>query len=165
MMRSTSFFHCCLFATLAVLGSFSAATYGQTTPSEPTTVAGFTAQENANGGAVRARAPGHLVSAGIARQQEAIDLPGLGFRVTEGQDEEGGPFQDFLVQAVEEIFTNLITPFVNLLLIRAGGTPELPTNLPAATESLPVMKSILDSKYVRRQLVDRVLDSLIPSAQ
>ena len=98
---------------------FEGTAYGQNN------VAGFTALENAKGGAVRGRSPGNLVSAGVARTLEAARFARGGIQIVETS--RPIPWQrQFLIESLQIVFDDLnqvITLVSNLLVLRSGGEP------------------------------------------
>jgi hypothetical protein len=100
---------------------FEATTRGQNN------VAGNTALENARAGSVRGRAPGNIVTAGVARAQNAANFARGGVEITE----TSRPVHwrvDFLVEAINIVFEQVnqaIALFANLLAVRAGGEPVI----------------------------------------
>lgn len=105
--------------------AFGATAYGQNN------VAGNTALENARAGAARGRAPGNMVSAGVAQAQAAANFARAGIEITETSRPTSWR-TEFLVDAIETVFEQLnqaIALFSNLLVLRAGGEPGIPVDL------------------------------------
>jgi len=77
--------------------------------------------------------PGQMVNAGVFRAQSF----GAPVQITETQRPRSNR-TDFFVEAVNIIFTQInqaVDAFAALLVLRAGGTPSLPTVLPDNTTS------------------------------
>jgi hypothetical protein len=106
-----------LLAWTVVAFCFDGAAFGQNN------VAGFTALENASGGAVRGRTPGNMVQAGVARTLEAADFARGGITIVE--TERPMPWQRrFLIDALDIIFEELnqaVALLGGLLVSRGGG--------------------------------------------
>lgn len=83
---------------------------------------GGSASNNASGGAVRGRAPGQRVDAGIAEHQNFGGAP----EVTDPAPDEDAARQFLLVESINTVFDQIneaILLFRDLLLLRAGRTP------------------------------------------
>ncbi|MFQ5414128.1 MAG: hypothetical protein ACE5E6_06680 [Phycisphaerae bacterium] len=99
--------------------------YGQTI------INGRSALVNVSGGAVRARAPGNMVAAGIGRLQSARDSA-RSITITEPAPTALSPRNQFYVSALETIFEQLnlaIVALHNAFLLRAGEPPVIPTGI------------------------------------
>ena len=86
---------------------------------------------NVGGGALAARSPGNMVSAGVGRTLAAADFGRAIIEITE-QPPGPDPKATFLSQAVEEIFSQLNRALLlleNVLRLRAGLEPRVPTDL------------------------------------
>ena len=95
---------------------FDATAFGQNN------VAGFTALENASGGAVRGRAPGNLVQAGVARTIQAANFARGVIPIVETS--RPMPWQRrFLIDALDIIFEELnqAAALLGGLLVSRGG--------------------------------------------
>lgn len=118
---------------LGVVGWIGSAA-GQTAPAFPP--ARNTEQnplQNVSAGALAARSPGNMVSAGVGRTLAAADA---GRRIIEITEQPPGPDPKatFLAEAVGEIFTQLnraLLLFENVLRLRAGLPPRVPIDLSA----------------------------------
>ncbi len=90
---------------------------------------GQTALDNARSGAVRSRAPGRMVNAGVAQAIAFGGAARAGIPITETSRPKS--FRtDALTRSITLIFEQLnqaISLFHNLLLARAGKPPVLPT--------------------------------------
>ncbi len=99
--------------------------YGQVSPP------GRSAQENASSGAVASRAPGNLVTAGVARTLQAADLARAGVEITETERPTSIGDQ-LLADSIEIVFSQLNQAIVlleNLFLAQVGQPPVIPTNV------------------------------------
>lgn len=100
-------------------------------------VAGSTALENARAGSVQGRAPGNLVTAGMARAQAAANWARGGIEITETSRPR--PWRtDFLVDAISIIFDELNSVLTQVGLRffrRAGGELEIPTDFTPPTSN------------------------------
>jgi hypothetical protein len=127
-------------AVAAVL-AWNAAALSQTpTPTPPTTpgTPGLDqyASDNVSGGALRARSPGNMVGAGIARRQEAANFARGGVEIVETTRPMSAR-ATFLVEAIEILFDQLNSTLLylgNILLERAGLPPLVP---PVPTPTTP----------------------------
>ena len=100
------------------------------TPGVPTL--GQHATDNVNGGALAARSPGNMVSAGVARAREAADFARGGIEIVE-TTRPISPRAVFLVDAIEIIFNQLNSALLlleNALRLRAGLPPLIPQGVP-----------------------------------
>lgn len=91
------------------------------------------ALQNVSAGALAARSPGNMVSAGVGRTLTAADF---GRSIIEIAEQPLGPDPKaiFLADAVEEIFSQLnraLLLFENVLRLRAGLPPRVPIDLSA----------------------------------
>jgi len=88
---------------------------------------GSFAHENVSG--ARSRAPGNLVSAGVARARAANNSGVQGFEITETDNGDPSFWTEFLTRAIPIVFGQInqaIVLFENLLLARAGQPPSIP---------------------------------------
>jgi len=116
----------------------SAAMLWTTPPATAQTILdGFPVLDNVSAGALSARSPGNMVSAGVARSLAAADFARSPVEITETSTPVS-PRVVFLVDAVEIIFEQIdraILLFENLLRLRGGLAPALPggVTLPPTT--------------------------------
>jgi len=129
-----------ILSGFAVVWPSPAAAQLDVEPAPLTVEPGTLAFENARGGAAARRAPGNIVSAGVARAIAANNSGVRKFEISEVDGEVS--FQtEFLTQAIEIIFDQLneaLVLFENLLLARAGRAPSL------ASELIPGAKGLGD---------------------
>ena len=108
----------------------------QTTPATPGTPGlGQHPFDNVSFGALAARSPGNMVSAGLARVREAADFARGGIEIVE-TTVPTSPGDVFLADAIEIIFDQLksvILLFENVLRLRAGLPPLVPQVTPTTT--------------------------------
>jgi hypothetical protein len=104
-----------------------------TTPAAPTL--GQHASDNVNGGALAARSPGNMVSAGVGRAQTAANFAHGGIDIT--ATSRPTPIHAvFLSDAVKIIFNQLNSALLlleNALRLRAGQPPLVPQVTPPTT--------------------------------
>ncbi len=104
-----------------------------TTPGVPTL--GQHASDNVNGGALAARSPGNMVSAGVGRALAAADFGKGGIDIT--ATSRATPIHAvFLSDAVKIIFDQLNSALLlleNALRLRAGQPPLVPQGIPPTT--------------------------------
>lgn len=120
------------FHTVGMIGLlgyvFASPAFGQQSTFPTQTVPpGSFAHDNVSG--ARARAPGNLVSAGVARAQLANNSGVRGFEITETAKDDLGFWGEFLTRAIPIVFEQInqaIALFENLLLARAGLPPSIP---------------------------------------
>ena len=115
-----------VLAGIGILSTPALAQLGQIGP------AGQRALDNSRAGAVAFRAPGNLVSAGVARLQTATALAQAPITITATGPQFSARAQ-LLAESIRIVFEQLnqaFTLFNNLLLARAGRTPQLPTASP-----------------------------------
>lgn len=96
---------------------------------------GRTALENARGGEVRRRSPGNMVQAGVAQAEMFGRGAAIGVDVTD-TEEPPSIFAELLAESITFLFEQVneaIDMFTNLLLLRAGESPDLSS----LTGSLP----------------------------
>ena len=119
-----------------VLVGINSARAQTTTPGAPgVPTLGQHASDNVNGGALAARSPGNMVSAGVGRALAAADFAKGGIEITE-TTRPISPRAVFLVDAIEIIFDQLnsaLLLFENVLRLRAGLPPLVPQVTPPTT--------------------------------
>lgn len=119
------------FALVGLAGLRSTALAQQASEFPPSLNTEQNPLQNVGGGALANRAPGNMVSAGVARTITAADF---GRSIIEITEEPPGPDPKaiFLVEAIEEIFSQLnraLLLFENVLRLRAGLEPRVPIDL------------------------------------
>jgi hypothetical protein len=100
-------------------------------------IAGQTALENASAGALAFRAPGNMVSAGVARALAAADFARTPVEITE-TIRPVSPRAVFLVDAIEIVFDQVNRALLlleNVLRLRGGFPPALPGTILSPTTS------------------------------
>ncbi|MBI4718216.1 MAG: hypothetical protein HY763_10455 [Planctomycetes bacterium] len=120
MQRSGSITRVTAMGLLA-LGAVSPAAWGQSA------FTGQTAAQNTRGGAVRSRAPGHMVSDGVARAIEFGNRAFAGVEITETEIPSSGRAQVLAAQ-ITDLFDALnagIQALGELIIQRAGGSSTL----------------------------------------
>jgi len=97
-------------------------------------IEGGTALENSRGGAVRERAPGRMVTAGVSRAQEFQNSIRGGIEITEPAP-VSSPRSELLAESIAAVFNQInlaIVGFHNLLLARAGRPAVIPESIIAS---------------------------------
>ncbi len=100
--------------------------YGQIGPP------GQLARDNARGGAIRVRAPGRMITAGIARAIDFSNRAQAPVQITETAPPVSIRAQ-LIADALDIVFAQLnesLRVFTNLLLVRAGRPPAAAPSLP-----------------------------------
>ena len=122
-----------VLAVGTVLACNASARSQTTTPGAPgVPTLGQHASDNVSGGALAARSPGNMVSAGVVRASAAADFARGGIEIVE-TTRPISPRAVFLVDAIEIIFNQLNSALLlleNALRLRAGLPPLIPQDVP-----------------------------------
>ncbi len=126
MMKPGSMSGLIAAAALAVVCAAPAKAQFAGGTNDPQHVAGNTARENVRSAGLRS--PGDMVSSGLARAQQAVRSPRLGFSITEQPTLT--PRQTFLIDAINIVFNQLnqaIAVLDTVLRAQRGGSLSLPS--------------------------------------